>query len=85
VSNTTRKEDGYQCYKNGQELPPLDFSTICVKYGHYVIFYNERLDGATYPTGYVTDNVYAELCEVTVTGNILPYNCTVRICSECVE
>jgi hypothetical protein len=84
VSNTTRKEDGYLCYKNGQELPPLDFDTTCVKHGRYVIFYNERLDGSTYPTGYVTASVFTELCEVTVTGNIV-LHITVRSCSECNE
>jgi hypothetical protein len=71
VSNATRKEDGYRCYENGQELPPLDFSTTCVKHGRYVIFYNERHYGKTYPTGYQTYKVYTELCEVTVTGNIV--------------
>lgn len=71
VSNTSRLEDlqnDILCYKNGQELPPLDFSTNCVTHGRFVKFYNERLDRINYPTGYVLSSVFTELCEVTVTG-----------------
>ncbi|XP_056017463.1 multiple epidermal growth factor-like domains protein 11 [Ostrea edulis] len=89
VSNTTIKEDGYLCYKNGQELPPLDFSTTCVKHGRYVIFYNERLGGITYPTGYETAAVHTELCEVTVTGceesDVFGYNCDLPCPINCQE
>ncbi|XP_056017458.1 receptor-type tyrosine-protein phosphatase epsilon-like [Ostrea edulis] len=89
VSNTTIKEDGYLCYKNGQELPTLDFSTTCVKHGRYVIFYNERLHGITYPTGYQTAAVHTELCEVTVTGceesDVFGYNCDVPCPNNCQE
>jgi hypothetical protein len=49
----------------------LDFSTTCIKHGRYGIFYNERLEGTTYPTGYETTNVYTELFEVTATGIIV--------------
>ena len=56
------------CYKDGPQLPPLNFSTACIKYGRYVTFYNERLPGVTYPDGYVVDHIYTELCEVTVHG-----------------
>ncbi|XP_056017460.1 multiple epidermal growth factor-like domains protein 10 [Ostrea edulis] len=89
VSNTTIKEDGYLCYKNGQELPTLDFTTTCVKHGRYVIFYNERLDGTTYPTGYETSRVYTELCEVTVTGckesGVYGNNCDLPCPNNCQE
>ncbi|XP_056017449.1 multiple epidermal growth factor-like domains protein 6 [Ostrea edulis] len=89
VSNTTIKEDGYLCYKNGQELPTLDFSTTCVKHGRYVIFYNERLDGTTYPTGYETTLVFTELCEVSVTGckdpGVYGYNCDLLCPNNCQE
>ncbi|XP_056017439.1 multiple epidermal growth factor-like domains protein 6 [Ostrea edulis] len=89
VSNTTIKEDGYLCYKNGQELPALDFSTTCVKHGRYVIFYNERLDGTTYPTGYQIETVFTELCEVTVTGceesGVYGYNCDLPCPYNCQE
>lgn len=68
VSNTTDRHDGYLCYKDGPELPPLDFNTNCTRHGQYVIFYNERLNVINYPSTYVTANVITELCEVTVTG-----------------
>lgn len=56
------------CYKDGPNLPPLNFTTICPVNGRYVIFYNERLDTVTYPTGFEIYNGFAELCEVTVKG-----------------
>lgn len=68
VSNTTDRQRGYLCYKDGPELPPLDFNTSCITHGRYVIFYNERLSGTQYPVGYSTTGVITELCEVTVTG-----------------
>ncbi|XP_056017456.1 receptor-type tyrosine-protein phosphatase epsilon-like [Ostrea edulis] len=89
VSNTTIKEDGYLCYKNGPELPTLDFSTTCVKHGRYVIFYNERLDGTTYPTGYEIETFFTELCEVIVTGckesGVYGYNCDLPCPNNCQE
>lgn len=57
-----------QCYKDRLELPPLNFTTKCEEFGRYVIFYNERLDGVAYPTGYELQNVVTELCEVIVQG-----------------
>lgn len=36
------------------------------EHGRYVIVYNERLDGVTYPAGYELHNVYTELCDVIV-------------------
>lgn len=68
VSNTTDRHNGYLCYKDGSELPPLDFITNCITHGRYVIFYNERISGTTYPISYQTKNVFTELCEVTVLG-----------------
>lgn len=59
------------CYKDTLPLPPLNFTTICFKQGRFVIYYNERLAGATYPTGYELNNVYTELCEVKVQGKYL--------------
>ena len=56
------------CYKDGPQLPSLNFSTTCITSGRYVIFYNERLDGTTYPENYQTVSVYTELCEVIVQG-----------------
>lgn len=71
VSNTTDRHNGYLCYKNGRELPPLDFITDCIKYGRYVIFYNERLNGIQYPPGYEPASVATELCEVSVKGMLI--------------
>lgn len=39
-----------------------------MKSGRYVIFYNERLDGVTYPEDYVSGTVFTELCDVIVHG-----------------
>lgn len=76
VSNTTDRHDGYLCYKDGPDLPSLDFNTNCtpnITIGRYVIFYNERLVGIRYPVGYETTSVYTELCEVTVIGIIISH------------
>ncbi|XP_078327568.1 uncharacterized protein LOC111113517 isoform X2 [Crassostrea virginica] len=93
ISNTGDRTSSTLCYKDGPELPPLNFSTECTLSGRYVIFYNERFDGVTYPAGYeVNTVVYTELCEVTVTGCSepgiygvkcdipCPNNCRYKIC-----
>lgn len=56
------------CYKDGPQLPSLNFTTTCTIHGRYVIFYNERLTNANYSVGYELDSVYTELCEVEVQG-----------------
>lgn len=71
VSTTSDIKSSALCYKNEYQLPPLNFSTICTKFGRYVIFYNERLDSVTYPDGYQTNNVITELCEVIVQGKYI--------------
>ena len=70
MSNTTDRDHGVWCYKNGLQLPPLDVTISCITHGRFVIYYNERVDGTNYPTGYETGNVVTELCEVTVRGNV---------------
>nr|XP_022305535.1 receptor-type tyrosine-protein phosphatase alpha-like isoform X2 [Crassostrea virginica] len=93
ISNTGDKASSSLCYKDGPELPPLNFSTTCTLSGRYVIFYNERLDGVTYPAGYIVNTyIYTELCEVIVTGcskpgvygnkcnSSCPKNCRYRTC-----
>lgn len=70
LSNTAEIQSSTLCYKNGPHLPPLNFTSICIEYGRYVIFYNERLDGVTYPEGYELYNVFTELCEVLVQGKL---------------
>ncbi|XP_062593937.1 multiple epidermal growth factor-like domains protein 10 [Saccostrea cucullata] len=67
LSNSTTKEEGYMCYKDGPDLPPLNFTTKCVGYGRFVIYYNERLSGVKYPEGY-EEMSYSQLCEVIVEG-----------------
>ncbi|XP_078327550.1 uncharacterized protein LOC111113525 [Crassostrea virginica] len=60
-----------RCYIDGNQLPPLNFTTTCITFGRYVTFYNERLDGIPYFEGYnnyVTGTDYTELCEVIVYG-----------------
>lgn len=68
VSNTGDIQGSTLCYRDGPQLPPLNFTTICTKYGRYVIFYNERKDGVVYPYGYQLSTMYTELCEVIVEG-----------------
>lgn len=68
VSSDADIKDSTLCYKDSPPLPPLNFTAICLKQGRYVIYYNERLGGATYPTGYENNNVVTELCEVKVQG-----------------
>ena len=68
VSTKSNVDNTSLCYKDGPELPPLNFTTTCITSGRYVIFYNERLDDVTYPTGFELSNVYMELCEVQVNG-----------------
>ena len=68
VSSDGTRDKISLCYKDGPELPALNFTTTCITSGRYVIFYNERLPGVTYPNGYAVDVVYTELCEVTVSG-----------------
>lgn len=69
VSKTGDLQGPTLCHKDGPHLPPLNFTTICEEYGRYVIYYNERLNGVSYPEDYVIYSDYTELCKVSVTGN----------------
>lgn len=71
VSNTGDIQESTLCYNDGPQLPPLNFTTECIESGRYVIFYNERFDRVTYPTGYELTNVFTELCEVIVKGKLI--------------
>lgn len=62
------------CYKNGPQLPPLNFTTTCFTVARFVTFYNERLNDVTYPPGYETGDVSTELCEVVVQGKNVAEN-----------
>ncbi|XP_052693904.1 multiple epidermal growth factor-like domains protein 11 [Crassostrea angulata] len=70
VSNTTDRLQGTLCYKDDnftRDTIPAVFTTTCPVHGQYVIYYNERLPGVTYPDGY-SDSVANDLCEVEVYG-----------------
>ncbi|XP_052693913.1 angiopoietin-1 receptor-like [Crassostrea angulata] len=70
VSNTTDRLQGTLCYKDDnftRDSIPAVFTTTCPVHGQYVIYYNERLQGVTYPDGY-SKNVDIGLCEVEVYG-----------------
>ncbi|XP_052690987.1 angiopoietin-1 receptor-like [Crassostrea angulata] len=70
VSNTTDRTQGTLCYKDDNftlHTIPAVFTTTCPVHGQYVIYYNERRPGVTYPRGYSTD-VVSNLCEVEVYG-----------------
>lgn len=72
TGNTYNFENASLCYKDGPQLPPLNFTRTCFTSGRYVIFYNERLYGVKYPAGYeVNHGVLIELCEVQVDGKKL--------------
>ncbi|XP_078330664.1 uncharacterized protein LOC144624641 [Crassostrea virginica] len=79
VSSNVKRDNASLCYKDGPKLPALNFTTHCITYGRYVVFYNERLYGVTYPNGYVVYSAFTELCEVTVHGckasGVYGYSC----------
>nr|XP_022306120.1 uncharacterized protein LOC111112689 [Crassostrea virginica] len=92
VSTDGTRDNSSLCYKDGPQLPALNFTTTCFKSGRYVIFYNERLHDVAYPNGYEVYTVYTELCDVTVHGcqasgvygedckELCPTNCRDNVC-----
>lgn len=68
VSTISDIKSSTLCYRDGHQLPPLNFTTTCTEHGRYVIFYNERLNGVIYPAEYEVNNVFIELCEVIIQG-----------------
>ncbi|XP_061170724.1 protein draper-like [Saccostrea echinata] len=88
ISNSTDRDNWFLCYKDKSGLPPLDFSTTCMKHGRYVIYYNERLKNITYPVGYQT-TIITELCEVIVHGcakkRVYGLNCDLPCSVNCQE
>lgn len=77
------------CYKDGPQLPSLNFTQKCLQQGRHVIVYTERLDEITYPVEYQTTNVFIELCEVIVLGcndsNVFGRNCDKPCPTTCSE
>lgn len=76
VSTTSEIKNSTLCYKDETHLPPLDFTAICASRGRYVIFYNERVAGVSYPAEYQVMDVLTELCEVVVQGTEILYIAT---------
>uniref|UniRef100_A0A8W8NTF5 Uncharacterized protein n=1 Tax=Magallana gigas TaxID=29159 RepID=A0A8W8NTF5_MAGGI len=73
VSTTGDITGSTLCYKDGPQLPPLNFTTTCIQHGRYVIFYNERKIEITYPMDYQLISVFNELCEVVVLGMCIAF------------
>ena len=70
VSNTTDKSEGHLCFKDThftRSTVPAVFNTTCPVHGQYVIYYNERLPGVSYPDGY-SQYAFNDFCEVEVYG-----------------
>ncbi|XP_061185853.1 protein draper-like [Saccostrea echinata] len=68
ITNTTEIDslkDGHLCYNHsGPDLPDLTSTHVCVTFGRYVFYYNERLPDVTYPDG--SNSTRVQLCEVIV-------------------
>nr|XP_011430630.2 uncharacterized protein LOC105330569 isoform X1 [Crassostrea gigas] len=70
ISNTTDRLGGILCFKDTNftlDSIPDVFTTTCPLHGQYVIYYNERLTGVTYPDTY-TPSAENNVCEVEVYG-----------------
>ncbi|XP_061188715.1 multiple epidermal growth factor-like domains protein 10 [Saccostrea echinata] len=94
ISNSTDfslLQEAYLCYNHtGPDLPDLNVTGVCATFGRYVIFYNERVPGVTYPGNQLY--TYTQLCEVIVHGcerddaygnfcnETCPTNCQERRC-----
>ena len=71
VSITTSKEDGHLCFHEIQTVngtPSEDQRIHFSVHGRYVIYYNDRKVGVTYPS-FFSKFAYYELCELEVYGD----------------
>lgn len=67
VSTTSKIKSSTLCYKDGPQLPPMNFTTACKNRGVTPSFmYNERLDRVSYIAEYELDSVFTELYDVVV-------------------
>uniref|UniRef100_K1QI75 Uncharacterized protein n=1 Tax=Magallana gigas TaxID=29159 RepID=K1QI75_MAGGI len=88
VSNTTDRLHGTLCYKDDnftRDTIPDVFTATCPVHGQYVIYYNERLPGMTYPDGY-SKYAFNDFCEVEVyecDDNYFGINCLQQCDSKC--
>ena len=72
ISNTTSRYDGVLCFRDTnftRDTLPAVLNISCPHVGRYVIYYNERLPGQTYPSDYA-QYTYTALCEVEVYGKL---------------
>ncbi|XP_056003587.1 multiple epidermal growth factor-like domains protein 10 [Ostrea edulis] len=89
VSNTTDRTQGELCFHDTnytRATIPAVLNVTCPVHGQYVIYYNERLQGKTYPDGYST-SAYNDVCEVEVYGCPRPgfygENCSLQCPVNC--
>ncbi|XP_061194951.1 protein draper-like [Saccostrea echinata] len=88
ISNSTNRLDGRLCFHDTnytRSTIPAVANIRCPVHGQYVIYFNERFPGVSYPIGY-SKFAYNELCEVEVYGCRTGYygsNCSLLCPDNC--